>query len=135
MYDARAVLSRRKLVRLASPHMGSAGYVMSRRALPRVRALAETLKYPSDVVLFGAPAKNLIVYQLSPSLVIQDNAFQNYNGASYAGIAGTIARGRKPRVRGFKKVMREIARPFRPYWPPGPLSQKWRLSYGRVEFE
>jgi glycosyl transferase, family 25 len=133
-HDTQALIGSRKLMRLASPHMGSAGYVLSRAGLAKVRALTQILKFPIDVVLFGHPAKDLTIYQLSPSLVIQDNAFKT-GGGSYAALAGTIDRGRKPKVRGLRKVLREAGRPFRPYWPPGPLSQKWRLSYGRVEFE
>ena len=126
--------SGRKLLRLASPHMGAAGYVLSRQALPKVRALTGAMKYPVDTAIFGHPAKDLTIYQLSPSLVIQDNAFKN-GGPNYAGLAGTVERGRKPKVRGIRKAMREIARPFRGYIPPGPLRQKWRLSYGRIAFE
>jgi glycosyl transferase family 25 len=124
----------RKWLRLASPHMGAAGYVLSRSALSKGRALTEPMKYPVDVALFGHPAKNLTIYQLSPSTVIQDNAFKN-GGPNYAGLAGTVQRGRKPKTRGIRKIMREIARPFRGHIPPGPLAQKWRLSYGRVKFE
>jgi len=126
----------RKLVRLASPHMGAAGYVLSRSGLAKVRDLtAKYQQFPIDVVVFGFPGKDLIKYQLFPSLVIQDAALKEANSPSYAGITGTVDRGRKPKPQGLKKVLREIARPFRPYWPPGPLAQKWRLSYGKVEFE
>lgn len=135
-YNSHPVASGRKLVRLASPHMGTAGYVLSRSGLGKVRDLtARYHQFPIDVVLFGFPGKNLIKYQLLPSLVIQDAALRQANNPSYAGITGTINRGRKPKPRGLKKVLREIARPFRAYWPPGPLAQKWRLSYGKVEFE
>jgi glycosyl transferase family 25 len=133
-HGAHTLTGGRKLLRLASPHMGSAGYVLSRAGLPKVRAVAGTMKYPIDVVLFGHPAKHMTIYQLSPSFVIQDNAFKN-GGSNYAALAGTIDRGRKPKVKGLRKVAREIGRPFRGYWPPGPLSQKWRLSYGKVGFE
>jgi hypothetical protein len=71
---------------------------------------------------------------LTPSLVIQDNALKNAS-PHYVGFAQTVDRGRKPKARGVAKVLREIARPFRSYWPPGPLSQKWRLRYGKVGFE
>ncbi len=134
-YDTRPAIGSRKLVRLASPHMGAAGYVLSRAGLKKVRRLAQTFQqHPLDVIIFGPPAKALTIYQLLPSLVIQDNAL-NSTSPGYAGLGNTIDRGRKPKVRGLKKVLREIGRPLRPYWPPGPLSQKWRLSYGKVDFE
>jgi glycosyl transferase family 25 len=132
-HNPRRVMGDRKLMRLASPHMGAAGYVLSRAGLPKVRALAAAMKYPADVVLFGEPAKELIIYQLTPSLVIQDNALKKK--PDYAALAGTVDRGRKPQVRGLRKVMRELGRPFRGIWPPGPITKKWRLTYGRVKFE
>jgi glycosyl transferase, family 25 len=141
-HDARPAAGSRKLIRLASPHMGTAGYVLSRSGLPKIRALAAKFnQHPIDVVLFGPPAKKLTIYQLTPSIVIQDNALSKTDlqhtkkSIGHDGLGQTIVRGRKPKVRGLRRVMREIARPFRPYWPPGPLSQKWRLRYGRVEFE
>ncbi|MGA7324053.1 MAG: glycosyltransferase family 25 protein [Rhodomicrobium sp.] len=135
-YDSHPITNGRKLVRLASPHMGTAGYVLSRRGLGKVRDLTKRYQqFPIDVVVFGFPGKHLIKYQLLPSLVIQDAALKQANSPDYAGITGTINRGRKPKPRGLQKVLREIARPFRSYWPPGPLAQKWRLSYGKVEFE
>jgi glycosyl transferase family 25 len=134
-YSKLPVIGNRKLMRLASTHMGAAGYVLSRAGLERVRhLLREFNEHPIDVVLFGPPAKALTTYQLTPSLVIQDNALKN-TSPHHIGLAGTVDRGRKPKVRGMKKVLREIARPFQPYWPPGPLRQKWRLRYGRVSFE
>jgi glycosyl transferase, family 25 len=134
-HSARPVLGSRKLMRLASTHMGAAGYVLSRAGLEKVRRLLhEFHQHPIDVVLFGPPAKALTIYQLTPSLVIQDNALRN-KSPYHVGFDQTVDRGRKPRVRGLKKVLREIARPFQPYWPPGPLSQKWRLRYERVDFE
>jgi hypothetical protein len=115
--------------------MGAAGYVLSRTGLENVRRLLHKFdQHPIDVVLFGPPAKELTVYQLTPSLVIQDNALRN-GSPHYAGFAQSVDRGRKPKVRGVRKVLREIARPFQPYWPPGRLSQKWRLRYGKVGFE
>jgi len=68
-----------------------------------------------------------IPYQMAPSLIIQDNGLKGIS-ASYAGFASAINRGRTPKVRGLKKISREIARALRPYWPPGPFTQKWRLS-------
>jgi glycosyl transferase family 25 len=134
-YSALPVIGSRKLMRLASSHMGAAGYVLSRAGLEKVRRILHKFnQHPIDVVLFGPPAKSLTVYQLTPSLVIQDNALKNAS-PHHVGLAGTVDRGRKPKVWWLKKVLREIARPFRPYWPPGPLSQKWRLRYGKVAFE
>jgi glycosyl transferase family 25 len=134
-YTARSVIGNRKLMRLASSHIGAAGYVLSRAGLEKVHRLIRKFnQHPIDVVLFGPPAKALTIYQLTPSLVIQDNALKNAS-PHHVGFAQSVDRGRKPRVRGMKKVLREIARPFQPYWPPGPLSQKWRLRYGKVGFE
>ncbi len=133
--SARPAFGNRKFVRLASPHMGTAGYVLSRAGLAKVRSLCETYRqHPLDVIIFGPPAKELITYQLLPSIVIQDNALKA-TSSNYAGLPLSVARGRKPKARGLKKILREIGRPFRPYWPPGPLSQKWRLTYGKVGFE
>jgi glycosyl transferase, family 25 len=134
-YSTRPVIGNRKLMRLASSHMGTAGYVLSRAGLENVRRLlSEFNRHPIDVVLFGRPSKALTIYQLAPSLVIQDNALKN-KSPDYVGFVQSIDRGRKPKVQGVKKVLREITRPFEPYWPPGPLRQKWRLRYGRVGFE
>ncbi len=124
----------RRFVPLLSPHLGSAGYVLSRSGLAKLRRLAKGPRKPIDILLFGHPGQELTIYQAAPALVIQDNALKG-DRASYVGLVSDIDRGRKPKIRGLKKVMREMARPFRPYWPPGPLSQKWRLSYRKVEFE
>lgn len=133
-YDAHPLNGRRRLMRLASPHMGAAGYVLSRPGLEKLRCLAQRWERPIDEVLFGPPAKDLTIYQMAPALVIQDNGLKNVS-PNFLGLASAIQRGRKPRVRGIEKVLREIARPFRHYWPPGPFSQKWRLSNRRVGFE
>jgi len=122
----------RHLRRLASPHLGSAGYVLRRSALEKLRR--KPCDKPIDVFLFGEPKKDLTIYQMAPALVIQDNAFKD-NSKKYVGLVSAIDRGRKPRIGGLKKVAREIARPFRPYWPPGSFVEKWRLSYGKVDFE
>ncbi len=130
--DPGLSIGQRSLVRLASPHLGSAGYVISRAGLTKLRNM--DIDKPIDILLFGAPARDLVIYQMAPALIIQDNGLKN-NSASYVGLVSVIDRGRKPKVKGLRKVMREIARPLRPYWPPGPLSQKWRLSYQKVDFE
>jgi glycosyl transferase family 25 len=133
--DTLPAFGGRALARLASPHMGTAGYIVSRSALPKLRLLTAQYKHhPMDVIMFGAPGKGLISYQLLPSIVIQDNALNKLQGVKPQ-LALSVNRGRKPKPTGLKKVLREIGRPLRPYWPPGPLSQKWRLSYGMVAFE
>jgi glycosyl transferase family 25 len=142
MQDVRPAVGGRKLFRLASAHMGTAGYVLSRSGLSRVRELLKKFhQHPIDVVLFGPHAKLLTTYQLSPSLVIQDNALTNIGEqvtgkkVDNASLGNSIVRGRKPKPRGVRKVMKELARPFRFYWPPGPFSEKWKLSCGKVGFE
>jgi glycosyl transferase family 25 len=128
------MIGQRLLVRLASHHMGSAGYVLSRSGLEKLREITRTFEHPIDEVLFGKPAQAMTIYQMLPSLVIQDNGLKNIS-PQYLGLAGAIDRGRKPRIGVLKKVAREIARPLQPYWPPGPFRDKWRLSYMKVTFE
>lgn len=129
----RLLFGRRKLLRLASPHLGAAGYVLSRSGLAKLHGILRGDARPVDILLFGQEAGALTIYQMAPSLIIQDNGLKN--GPNYVGFASAIKRGRKPKALGIQKIKREIARVFHPYWPPGPLERKWRLSYRRVEFE
>jgi len=130
----RPILGQRKLMRLASPHLGAAGYVLSRAGLAKIRSQYQGFECPIDTALFGPAAQALTIYQMVPSLVIQDNGLKGKN-SSYVGFASDINRGRKPKVRGVSKIKREIARALAPYWPPGPMRNKWRLSYQEVAFE
>jgi hypothetical protein len=84
--------------------------------------------------MFADHLDELPVYQMTPALVIQDKSVE---GSARRGLPSTnVSDGnRRPRARGLRKLKRELARPFKPYWPPGPFSRKWRLVRTKVPFE
>ncbi|WP_180897590.1 glycosyltransferase family 25 protein [Martelella soudanensis] len=64
----------REVRRLAGCHIGTAGYVISRRGAARMVAESERLKMAVDTMLFdarGGVAETLSLFQLSPALCIQ----------------------------------------------------------------
>ena len=83
----------RHLHRLASPHLGSAGYIISRSGLAKLRR--KPCDKPIDVLLFGEPAKDWIIYQMAPALVIQDNALKGNNNA-HVGLVSAMTADANP---------------------------------------
>jgi glycosyl transferase family 25 len=130
-----AVAGGRALLRLASKHMGSAGYVLSRTGLEKLRGLTRTIDYPIDEILFGQHLADLTIYQMAPAIVAQDRVLEQASPEGQA-LASSIAgdSGRRPRLSRASKLLREIRRPFRYVVPPGPLRAKFRLRCGEVGF-
>jgi glycosyl transferase family 25 len=116
--------------RLASKHMGSAGYVVSRAGLGKLRQLTARISHPIDEVLFGRHLAELNVYQLVPAIVAQDQVI------SPQALESTIAheRGYRPKLGWGGRIGREIARPFRDVIAPGPFLGKLRLRCEVVDF-
>ena len=133
---APADIGGRRLKRLAFDHMGSAGYVLSRQGLEKLRRRTVTIDQAIDVILFGKPSRSLTNYQMVPSLIIQDRVLKDIS-PMYVGLPSAIAddSGRRPRLSVATKVVRELMRPFRSVVPPGPLLAKWRLQCREVSFE
>lgn len=65
----------RSLYQLKSTHVGTAGYIICRNAIPKmiqyIKALRDEEIYALDHVMFGGLLSQLTTYQLLPALVIQ----------------------------------------------------------------
>lgn len=65
----------RSLHQLKSTHVGTAGYIICRNAIPKIIKYIKTLRneeiYALDHVMFGGLLSQLTIYQLSPALVVQ----------------------------------------------------------------
>ena len=68
------IVREREIRRLAGCHIGTAGYVISRKCAARMLAESKQLRMAVDTTLFdprGGVAETLSLYQLSPALCIQ----------------------------------------------------------------
>jgi glycosyl transferase, family 25 len=109
-----AAISGRSLHRLRSSHMGTGGYVVTRKGAERLLALSERLEAPVDHFMFnsGLPsAASLTTFQLVPAVCVQDS----YIGqpSMVLGIESDLLDERGPtKLRGIGKFWRELKRPF-----------------------
>lgn len=72
--DVETTICDRNIRRLAGCHIGTAGYIISRRGAARMLAESERLKMAVDTMLFdprGGVAQTLSLFQLSPALCVQ----------------------------------------------------------------
>ncbi len=104
----------RHLHRLIDGPKGTAGYVLSAAAIPRLLSLAEFHKLPIDEFLFNPafPAcRNTRIYQLVPALVIQHGA-QNPSG-DLTELSSSMTEERKDLDR-FQQnyLLRKLTNPF-----------------------
>lgn len=104
----------RSLSHLKSFHNGSAGYIISKRLAGQFVAATNHIDRPVDDFMFDK-GHNVICWQLSPALCIQDM----YVAGSSANLASTIERGRnsarggrrlKPKMSTLYKLDRELRR-------------------------
>jgi len=109
-----AAVSGRSLHRLRSSHMGTGGYIVTRKGAERLLSLSKRLEAPVDHVMFnsGLPsAASLTTFQMVPALCVQDS----YIGQPFMvlGIESDLLDERPPvKPRGIRKVWRELKRPF-----------------------
>lgn len=114
---ARLQVFDRAIVPLKSSHIGTAGYIVSRDCARRLLEMTEYFYDPVDGVMFNPAygvSSELHIMQMVPALCIQD-LHQQFD-RKIAGLAGTIHRigpSTRPKIRGYRKLMRELARPFR----------------------
>ncbi|MCD1633268.1 glycosyltransferase family 25 protein [Martelella mediterranea] len=81
-----------RLKKLLSSHYGSAGYIISRRAMERLCAASDPLPLPVDDVIFGAHYRvfgRLSAYQIDPAICVQDQYLEG-PGTERLGIASII---------------------------------------------
>lgn len=111
----RHVLVRgRALHRLKSNHIGSAGYILSRKAAATLLEKTTNIEMPLDHLIFD-PAHNfgLKVWQLSEAICIQDDRLNTKDTRFISQISSNdnraVNRRGKPASRG-KKILRELTR-------------------------
>ena len=68
----------RNLHRLYTRHHGTAGYILSRRGAHQLLTMTQNPQKPLDHIIFPDIAKQLIMLQISPAIVIQDDVLARY---------------------------------------------------------
>ena len=104
----------RSLRPLLSTHLGTAGYVLERKAAAILQDRTSEVSSPIDNLLFEdlLGDKTLKIYQMAPALCIQELQLPNA-GVPSGEFKSTIqAANRKPSVALHKKLLREVKRPF-----------------------
>ncbi|MGV0818750.1 glycosyltransferase family 25 protein [Martelella sp. AMO21009] len=84
------IICKREIRRLAGCHIGTAGYVITRKGAARMLAESSKLRMAVDTTLFdprGGVAETLSLYQLSPALCIQTRLQTGAEPASRSNIA------------------------------------------------
>ena len=85
-----AAIGDREIRRLAGCHIGTAGYVITRKGAARMLAESRQLRMAVDTTLFdprGGVAETLSLYQLSPALCIQTRLQTSAEPASASNIS------------------------------------------------
>lgn len=102
------------LSRLYSPHLGSAGYILSKRIAGALVEATEEIAMPVDHVMFDTVRQRRPVrriYQLSPALCVQD---QHLDATKLPSLIPNdrdgSSDGPRPRLPAMARVKREIAR-------------------------
>jgi len=109
-----AAISGRTLHRLRSSHMGTGGYIVTRKGAERLLSLSERLEAPVDHVMFNtglASAISLTTFQVLPAVCVQDSYIGQQS--MVLGIESDLLDERPPvKPRGIRKFWRELKRPF-----------------------
>ena len=109
-----AVISGRSLHRLRSSHMGTGGYIVTRKGAEKLLSLSQRLEAPVDHFMFNSAlpsATSLTTFQLVPAVCVQDA----YIGqpSKVLGIESDLLDERPPvKPQGLRKLWRELKRPF-----------------------
>lgn len=135
----------RRLCRLRSAYMGAAGYVVNRKAAATLLRMTRSMAVPIDWFLFADPyltGNGLVVLQTMPGIVAQEEHLRRGADAAH------LRSFRPPRTEGVdrarragpaRKILREIARPFRQFGPAWARRRMRRtepgLRWGRIGFE
>lgn len=101
------------LSRLYTPHLGSAGYVLSKRIAAALVAATEEIAMPVDHVLFDPvrqcrPVRK--IYQLNPALCVQDQHLREAAQSLIPNDRDGSASAAKPRLSVMARMNREIER-------------------------
>ncbi|WP_011581448.1 glycosyltransferase family 25 protein [Chelativorans multitrophicus] len=109
-----AAIGSRSLHRLRSSHMGTGGYIVTRKGAERLLALSERLEAPVDHFMFNAglhSAASLTTFQMVPAVCVQDSYIGRQS--MVLGIESDLLDERPPtKPRGIRKLWRELKRPF-----------------------
>lgn len=102
----------RKLHRLGSSYLGTAGYLISRRAAARLLEYTEKMDVPVDSIMFGegrAMMSRHAVHQIVPAACIQEIVLAALEERSDE-LPTSIIRAEKPRRPFHKSLMRRLRR-------------------------
>ena len=111
----------RQAAQLRSIHLGTAGYIISRRGAERLLEMVPEPNCPIDRLIFGKIGREKLhpIYQLMPALCIQ--GCHRGDGVSFPDMESSIDRQAPPTIRPMvapprkpllAKVRRELIRPF-----------------------
>jgi len=114
-----SVNGRSKLYRLYAPHVGTCGYIVSKKVakdiLEKIIKLPNPFQYPIDILIFERllnTADNLFIYQMSPALTIQDMLLQDNSYLISTLDNEQRLRQTKKSLPAYLKVKREMIRIF-----------------------